>query len=214
MKWLSHKSSLILNKTEILFSLQARAKAFKVDKNLFSYTRRFLPWKGFQGDFSCLFTKGCLHYLVTWPILFTKNMTRIILGYLCLELTVKTNYCQKQLFVYKTLFTLLGHMTNFVYKSHDKNYTRRFMPWKGLQGDFSKNLVNTTTTIQFKSLEVRAVLLALKKTNSFGSNFLNILMGRHSLACRCCPPARDLVSAVKWIVPPIYSAQCGRGANS
>ena len=67
----------------------------------------------------------------------------IIQGDLCLEkpfeLAAKTNFRQKQLFVYKTLFTLLGHMTNFVYKSHDKNYTRRFMPWKGLQGDFSLN---------------------------------------------------------------------------
>ena len=63
-------------------------------------------------------------------------MTRIILGNLCLELAVKTNYRQKQLFVYKTLFTLHGHMTTFVYKSRDKNYTRRFMPLKGLQGDF------------------------------------------------------------------------------
>ena len=33
-----------------------------------------------------------------------------------------------QLFVYKRLFTLLGHMTNFVYISNDTNYTRRFMP--------------------------------------------------------------------------------------
>ena len=82
-----------LNKTEILFSLQARAKAFKVDKNLFIYTSWFMPWKGLQGDFSCLFT---------------------------------------------SLFTLFGHMTNFVYQSHDKNYTRRFMPWKGLQGDVSR----------------------------------------------------------------------------
>ena len=65
----------------------------------------------------------CLHYLVTWPILFTKTMTWFILGNLCLELAVKTNYRQNQLFVYKTLFTLLGHMTNFVYKSHDTNYT-------------------------------------------------------------------------------------------
>ena len=113
-----------------------RAKGFKVDKNLFNYTRRFMPWKALQGDFSSLFTKVCLHYLVTWPILFTKVMTRTILGDLCLELAAKTNFRQKQLFVYKNLFTLLGHMTNFVYKSHDKNYTRLFMPWKGCQGDF------------------------------------------------------------------------------
>ena len=136
-----------------------RAKAFKVDKNFFNYTMRFMPWKGLQGDFSCLFTKVCLHYLVTWPILFAKFITIIILGNLCLELAVKTNYRQKQLFVYKTLFTLLGHMTNFVYKSHDKNYTRRFMPWKGLQGDFSLNFQQQyNTTQQFKSYEVRTML--------------------------------------------------------
>ena len=133
----------ILNKTEILFSLQARAKAFKVDKNLFNYTRRFRPWKGLQGDFSCLFTKVCLHYLVTWPILFTKSMTRIILGNLCLELAVKTNYRQNS-----CLFTklCLHYMTTFVTKSRDKNYTTRFMPWKGLQGDFSKICWKNTTT--------------------------------------------------------------------
>ena len=66
-------------------------------------------------------------------------MTRIILGDLCLELAVKTNYRQKQLFVYKTLFTLHGHMTTFVNKSRDKNYTRLYKTiyaLKGLQGDF------------------------------------------------------------------------------
>ena len=94
-------------------------------------------------------------------------MTRIILGDLCLELAVKTNNCQKQLFVYKTLFTLLGHMTNFVYKSHDKNYTRRFMPWKGLQGDFWVKWWRWLQ--QFKFLEVRAVLLALKNSISMAS---------------------------------------------
>ena len=67
---------------------------------------------------SCLFTKVCLHYLVTWPILFTKVMTRIIQGDLCLE--------------------------------------------KAYKAILSKSSNTTTTIQQFKSLEVRAVLLALK----------------------------------------------------
>ena len=126
--------------TEILFSLQARAKAFKIDKK-FSYTRRFLPWKRLTRRFQLFVYKRLFTLLGHMTNFVHKNHdtnTTITLGDLCLELTVKTNYCQKQLFVYKTLFTLRGHMTNFVYKSIDKNYTRRFMPLKGLQGDFSK----------------------------------------------------------------------------
>ena len=65
-------------------------------------------------------------------------MARIVQDDLCLELAAKTNFRPKQLFVYKHLFILLGHMTHFVYKSHGKNYTRRFMPWKRLQGDFEQ----------------------------------------------------------------------------
>ena len=72
-------------------------------------------------------------------------MRRIIQGDLSLELTAKTNFRPKQLFVYESLFTLLGHMTNFVRKNPDKYYTRRFVPWKALQGDFSLNGENTTT---------------------------------------------------------------------
>ena len=30
-------------------------------------------------------------------------------------------------------------MTNFVYKSYDKNLLGDYMPWKGLQDDFSLN---------------------------------------------------------------------------
>ena len=74
-------------------------------------------------------------------------MTRIVLWNLCLELAVKTIYRQKQLFVYKTLFTLHGDMTTFVYKSRDKNYTRRFMPLKGLQGDFEQKFQQQYNTI-------------------------------------------------------------------
>ena len=83
-------------------------------------------------------------------------MTRIVLWNLCLELAVKTIYRQKQLFVYKTLFTLHGDMTTFVYKSRDKNYTRRFMPLKCLQCHTRLD-VQQHNTIQFKFLEVRAV---------------------------------------------------------
>ena len=61
-------------------------------------------------------------------------MTRIMLGDLYLEKAYKAIFCK---FVYKSLFTL-GHVTKFVYKSSDKNYTRWFMPWKGLQGDVSR----------------------------------------------------------------------------
>ena len=42
----------------------------------------------------------------------------------CLEKVYKAFFGDFSCFVYKRLFTLLGHMTNFVYKSHDKNYTR------------------------------------------------------------------------------------------
>ena len=35
----------------------------------------------------------------------------------------RTNFHKNQLFVDKSLFTLLGHMTNFVYKNHDTNTT-------------------------------------------------------------------------------------------
>ena len=75
---------------------------------------------------------------------------------------------------FRSLFTL-GHVTKFVYKSNDKNYTRRFMPWKGLQGDFWRNLWtllcettlfvrnNTLCTKQIQVFRGRAaMLLALK----------------------------------------------------
>merc|ERR1712018_1096082 len=43
----------------------------------------------------------------------------VIQGDLCLERLTR----RFQLFVYKRLFTLLGHMTNFVYKNQDTNTT-------------------------------------------------------------------------------------------
>ena len=117
-----------------------------------------------------------------WPTLLTKVMTRLILGDFCLKKPWKAIFYK---FVDKSLFTL-GHVTKFVYKTHDKIYarfmqelykaiyalkrltrwfqlfvykslftlvgqmtkiwlqkswqefTRRFMPWKCLQGDFEQ----------------------------------------------------------------------------
>ena len=57
--------------------------------------------------------------------------------------------------VNKSLFTLLGHMSNFVYKSRDKNYTRRvYYALKRLTRRFFEKLKTTSSTIQqIKSLE-------------------------------------------------------------
>ena len=67
-----------------------------------------------------------------------------MLGGLYLEKAYKAIFYK---FVYKSLFTL-GHVTKFVYKSNDKYYTRRFMPWKGLQGDFWRNPWTTLRKFQ------------------------------------------------------------------
>ena len=80
-------------------------------------------------------------------------MTRIILGDLCLELAAKTNFRQKQLFVYKSLFTLLGHMTNFVVP---ENLTRLIYALKRPTRRFLTKV--PTIQQQFKELEVRAML--------------------------------------------------------
>ena len=74
----------------------------------------------------------------------TKNYI-IIQGDLCLEkpfeLAAKTNFRQKQLFVYKNLFTLLGHMTNFVYqKSWQELYKAIYALKRLTRRFFSKSL--------------------------------------------------------------------------
>ena len=42
-----------------------------------------------QGNFSSLFTKVCLHYLVTWPKFVYKSHDKNLLGDLCLEKAYK-----------------------------------------------------------------------------------------------------------------------------
>ena len=49
-------------------------------------------------------------------------------------LVIQGNFCLDKAFkaisavCLQKFFTLLGHMTNFVYKNNDTNYARQFMP--------------------------------------------------------------------------------------